>query len=350
MPKLVLHIGAPKTGTSALQSAFARNVDALRDQGFIYPELPNSDIAKRGHVTSGNGVGLAKFLNSGISYDGGAEPIEERLDQAAQSAMSLLYSSEVMATFRPQSMRALRELAAKRGMTIHVVVYVRAPVDHAVSAYRQFVKSGYTESLENFVSVDYKLPFKPIIKRLGESLEPNEISVRNYDTVSDGLFQDFLSGILNITDFSTFDNPVVKVNRSLTGAEISVLRTINKAMDDSRLSTKIGRILVNGDPGSSYRLRASAQVLKVMEERYDEDLQITNELLGGEPLQMCRKVEIVEEVDERLSDAERTLAFLIGTLFKQTSLAGTPFKQSSVGPRQAPGAQRDGGRSSDAEG
>ncbi|MCC4254784.1 hypothetical protein LL251_20430 [Sphingobium naphthae] len=332
MSKLILHVGAPKTGTSALQSAFARNAGALRSAGFIYPEMSNSDIARRGHVTSGNGVGLAKFLNSSIAYNGPVEPIEERLDEAVGKEMNLLYSSEVMGNFRPASMRALRELAAERGMGIHAVMYVRAPVDHAVSAYRQFVKYGYTESLEHYVLNDYKLPYMQIIRKLNDCLARDEISLRNYDSHSGDLFSDFLLNILEIRDGWEFDVPPGKVNRSLTETEISILRTMNKVLDNSKVAAQIGRILVNGDPESSYNLYASREVLEIMEKRYSADLIATNQMLGDDPIQMCRKVEVLDDIEHHLSEAEKVLAYLVGTLFKQGLTGGAP--------RQAPGGAR----------
>lgn len=317
MTKLILHVGAPKTGTSALQSAFARNVDNLRHAGFIYPEMSNSDMAKRGHVTSGNGVGLAKFLNPGIAYNGAEEPIERVLDEAVNSGANLLYSSEVMGSFRPAVMRTLNEMTVERGMQIQAVMYVRAPTDHAVSAYRQFVKHGYTESLEHYVKNDYKLPYGPILQRLKNSLPKEAIIVRNYDSCSKSLFQDFLKNILFINDHSSFEMPSKKVNRSLTGTEISVLRTLNKILDNSQSAAKIGRILVNNDPSSSYNLRASPLVIDIMQERYSADLDLTNEFLNGDILHMCKNVEILDNIDESLSEAETILAYLIGALFKQ---------------------------------
>jgi len=54
MRTLYLHIGASKTGTSALQVAFARNAKALRGRGLHYPGK-NQD-AMDGKITSGNGL------------------------------------------------------------------------------------------------------------------------------------------------------------------------------------------------------------------------------------------------------------------------------------------------------
>ena len=56
MATLWLHIGPPKTGTSALQVFFARNAKALRRQGLIYPW---AERAAGGEITTGNAAWLA---------------------------------------------------------------------------------------------------------------------------------------------------------------------------------------------------------------------------------------------------------------------------------------------------
>src|SRR5215204_5967792 len=54
--KLILHIGATKTGTSAIQSAVARNRATLLANGIYYPEYDADEKAQAGRVTGGNGA------------------------------------------------------------------------------------------------------------------------------------------------------------------------------------------------------------------------------------------------------------------------------------------------------
>jgi hypothetical protein len=69
-PKIVLHIGQGKTGTSALPSALARNHELLKSAGVLYPDHPSAAQARAGHVMSGK---LAEWRAAG---DAGASQTE----------------------------------------------------------------------------------------------------------------------------------------------------------------------------------------------------------------------------------------------------------------------------------
>ena len=45
MPKIFIHIGPPKTGSSALQTFFTKNISVLREKGFLYPEIGGSEYS-----------------------------------------------------------------------------------------------------------------------------------------------------------------------------------------------------------------------------------------------------------------------------------------------------------------
>ena len=55
MKKLIVHVGHGKTGSSFLQSIFALNSDRMAQLGILYPEHISNAMARRGHITSGNG-------------------------------------------------------------------------------------------------------------------------------------------------------------------------------------------------------------------------------------------------------------------------------------------------------
>lgn len=71
---LHLHVGAGKTGTSALQAAFVRNRDWLAGHGIDYPPSPWDEAAANHKITSGNGMGLAKFLNPAHRFHPTVQP------------------------------------------------------------------------------------------------------------------------------------------------------------------------------------------------------------------------------------------------------------------------------------
>src|SRR5262245_32437656 len=60
MKSLVLHVGIPKTGSSALQVCWAQNREALLSQSLDYFELGDFLLGLRGKISSGNGAHLAR--------------------------------------------------------------------------------------------------------------------------------------------------------------------------------------------------------------------------------------------------------------------------------------------------
>ena len=62
MKQIVLHIGMPKTGTSALQVFLARNHAALKEHATDYFQIGEFNLGLKGSISSGNGSFLARTL------------------------------------------------------------------------------------------------------------------------------------------------------------------------------------------------------------------------------------------------------------------------------------------------
>ena len=91
-----LHIGAPKTGTSAIQVALARNRAILAQHNVIYPEAPSDKLALDGHINSGNSDLLHLLLwpnqNNGKAAKRSSKKIENLFEQ--NRGKLVLFSSE----------------------------------------------------------------------------------------------------------------------------------------------------------------------------------------------------------------------------------------------------------------
>jgi hypothetical protein len=161
--RVVLHVGPPKTGTSALQVFFAQNASALHRLGVLYPRIDHFDIARRGKVAAGNGVGLAKAI-IGISSVGG-EDLERRqglvrdllhqlrVDAAGNpDASTILLSSEYFAEPTTSDLLVLRELVAASFRDLRIVSVHRDPIPLLCSIHEQQTKGAPAnpDSLEAF--------------------------------------------------------------------------------------------------------------------------------------------------------------------------------------------------------
>jgi hypothetical protein len=151
----VLHIGAPKTGSTALQRFLAQYRENLANAGFVYP----------GSIERGFGHhDLAFFTGGGCpewaapqtdSLEGLLGRLRQELDTHSSDARLILSSENFYWLSDP---RSVKDMLATLGYTpdsIAVVVYIRRQEDAIASWYNQLVKAlGYSASFEQSVE-DY---------------------------------------------------------------------------------------------------------------------------------------------------------------------------------------------------
>lgn len=128
MPKIYLHIGTPKTGTSAIQKALLDNDEYLKANGFIYPHHavdPNG-------ISSGNGAYLIHLMCIG-KKEKAKLILHEFLKQA--KGKSLVLSSENFYRYP--------ELTYELIPNAEIIVYIREQSEQIRADYNQSVKRHY---------------------------------------------------------------------------------------------------------------------------------------------------------------------------------------------------------------
>lgn len=144
----IVHIGHKKTGTTFIQNRFHANRAALRDAGVIYafPE-PNHSFAVSGLFHRDR---AAKAPTPRDRYVSDRKAAFKALDAALSSAPwhSLVLSAEALTGFSLPELTRLCEWLAGYVDTVRIVYVVRDPVDWAVSAAQQHLKTrGDVEAL-----------------------------------------------------------------------------------------------------------------------------------------------------------------------------------------------------------
>jgi hypothetical protein len=138
--KVFLHIGAPKTGSSAIQLFLNNNRARLLKSGFYYPKH-NLDPNK---VSGGHGE-LARYLETNQVAE--AEALRDKwFAEAKESNCALLLSAE---GFFRQS-KKLNEFFL--GCDVTVIAYLRDPIEYLISIHNQSVKRHFsTKNLQEFL-------------------------------------------------------------------------------------------------------------------------------------------------------------------------------------------------------
>ena len=215
-PKLFLHAGAPKTGSSALQTSFALSMDGLSQQGIFYPTPPKLQDAVAGMITSGN-------YNPARVKDLYHAALEKSADSRC-----ILFSNEAGFRLLPEPDGQLLSLA-RSGIEIETLLFIRNPIELACSSYVQTVKrhgssADPTQFFKKFGAIDRVEEFVAFFDAHGLKL-----NLFNYSKLGDRLFH-VVEDLLDVNRDTLKSPPVAQVNRSLSRAEIRLVRDLNASI------------------------------------------------------------------------------------------------------------------------
>ncbi|SEQ95269.1 hypothetical protein SAMN03080615_03368 [Amphritea atlantica] len=134
---IVIHIGAPKTGSSALQAFFLNNRDALLSCGYYYPEHGVDD----NNVSGGHSVVGVNLIKK--DFISASRFVDEWVVQAKERNKTLLISAESLYS-KPRMLKSILE-----NYRVGIVAYFRDPIELLISNYNQAVK-------RHFATIDLK--------------------------------------------------------------------------------------------------------------------------------------------------------------------------------------------------
>ncbi|WP_428929784.1 hypothetical protein [Marinibacterium sp. SX1] len=219
---IYLHIGLGKTGSSYIQSSLALSADALRDRGICYPSAGRQhERALAGDVNVGN---LPPTKGRGFHTDGSYDAAVDAAEMGDCTRLVFsnegLFSSIVNQNLWPE----IRARAAQ--VPTHLLLFIRDPLDHALSAYKQGVKGGLSKPIEGFLE-GYAVPRQVdrFLDLAGEA--PVTVTVRNYSRHRKTLLAE-TEAWLDLAPGQLAIPAKAQVNRSLTRAEECIQIAFNR--------------------------------------------------------------------------------------------------------------------------
>ncbi len=247
MKTMYLHIGTPKTGTTALQRFFYDNRNVLEEKNYCFPIFPFS-------YDDAPDVRNAHFLIKYI-YDEEGNVDKEAFDKRFIEACDLIKDSfsrvdNVILTdevlwnflFRRSSnfFKKLREQFDEKEYDIKVIVYLRPQYAYIDSLYRQWVRMGRTiQSWDDFISDipdRITVNYQEGVKYLEDSVGKENVIVRRYlkqyySGESGTIFEDFLNTIgLELND--DFSVPEDMANVSMQNQYVELKRILNYQIEN----------------------------------------------------------------------------------------------------------------------
>lgn len=324
----MLHMGMGKTGSSALQVAFARFRDQLSTCGINYPAHSSDAAAIDGKVVSGNGMGIIEAVGPRTHDPDEALRSEAELFEESTKVdfHTTLYSSEFLFMFSPGHVQSLQRNLAERGVRLQAIVYVRNMAGHAVSSYSQAVKRKlYTGTFREYIDRGADGPYRPVVRRklelLLEHLGVENVHVLHYDTVRDRLVPDFFETVLGV-DPTVLDQHVAseRINRSLTREEVALMRNLNRSLSGKRQAHMIGDVVIAQAPLGSEPLTISSEDFELLRGYYESDMAWVNEVFfpgSGRAGVSAEDVRVSEDEPAELALSRRE-QFLVSCLVDLT--------------------------------
>ena len=226
---VVIHIGAPKTGSSALQKFFIENQSILNKLGFLYPE---HSLDENG-ISGGHSNLALKLIDK---RDAEAKKQFDILISKAKKANKVLFLSSEAFYIRPQAVADLVD-----GHRCKIIAFFRDPIEAINSNYNQGIKRNFsTASPEQFCSrllrEHTSFYTGQIFNQWGKSFSKEDVDVYGYDSEVLGQYpiqEVFLNGLgltnKEITTNFTIENKTV--NRSYSYTSLELKRLLNHALD-----------------------------------------------------------------------------------------------------------------------
>ena len=232
--RIVLHIGMPNAGSSAVQYGLWRYRDELRARGVHYymgAKTPR-------FVSSGNGKDLAAFLNPRRRGPGFSEAVFERTfaERFLSSAHPVsIISAEQLAGAAAEPLETLRrELIG--AYEVQVVGFIRDLYGHARSSWMQQIKrQAYVEGFAHYVRKSYGDMQCGAALRFGRVFGFGNVSLIHLESLKEDMFEAFLRAVGIPGGFG----PLPRVNRGLSPAEVGALRLCNRIHRSTEWATCI---------------------------------------------------------------------------------------------------------------
>lgn len=253
--RLILHIGAHKTGTTALQVFFSKYASQLSQAGVDYPYIESARRVQSGRC-AGNLIGLldsmGKLKNGRICFDATFDQTIDHLIETARASEhpTVLFSGETFSKYPNEMVASLANRSSDLEVT--VLLFVRDPFDFTVSMWKQQVKrfadtralSQYTAETSLLRTLEMFTGFEHFSKYF------NDLRLINYDYCKHDIFSTFMQA----AGIDSSQIPALQVgqkrfaNASLTHSQACLVTHINQAYGQCEFSQKLIDYLIRHSP------------------------------------------------------------------------------------------------------
>jgi hypothetical protein len=286
MPKTVfIHIGAHKTGTTAIQAYFSRHRRHLLARGLLYPAagIPS-------HYT-GHHYLPRLFHPAKRRPPEAADSVRAMAREIRESpAEAVLISSEILENPRAPTAEVARALGLDRCRCV-VVLYVRRQDDLFASAYASRIKQGRTiDSLREFVETQLRRrrgDFHALLTAWRRGVPGAEMQVVNYSDSK--VARDSVGAMCEVLGIAAASRPEVtaRANISIHPSYLPFLNLINRASADPQYRREAVIIPLNRLSSHAYASGIRHYIIdpdlraKIVQSYAESNAMLGRDFLGG---------------------------------------------------------------------
>ena len=278
--RILLHVGMPKAGSTALQQALARGRERLGQQGILYPRAPLfpdnqnflvAGVEERRHA-------LPRMIRS--AYEGRLDElapafarwmadIRSSVASARPAPETMVLSSEWLFGLRgQQKFDRLADLLRGFGSPVEVVAYVRRPAEQYLSAVQQTLKGSH--AIRPVTAVRYRTPLE------GFARVADTMRVVRYDRAAfpgGDIVRHFLETFLPDADLAEGHGGGGTANATISAEGMAILagyRRVNHRKSRGRFTPDTDRLIAairdaDGAIGGAVRPRLRPEVASAVD-------------------------------------------------------------------------------------
>lgn len=243
MPTLYLHIGTPKTGTTALQNFLPANEEVLEQHGICYPDFgfryAGLGVHRNGHflVTCNykDEFGNRVLEKEEADYQEGLRKLEEVGKRFPKIILSDEGIWKQSITDRENFWERLNKDLKRIGFDIKIVVYFRCQNLFVQSHWAQKIKEGgkydFHEYLESPVFTEYPLDYYEYMHMLASIFGKEALIIRVFEkkqfTGENNTIQEDFLNIFNLKMSDGFVVEQAVYNTSFEGDYLKIKEILN---------------------------------------------------------------------------------------------------------------------------